>query len=72
MSVNPPRFMWRFWNDPHRLQRESLHLRLRDKHSVRVPGCMGDPNDRGQPRRFDKWHKLPVAAHRLYWRHHER
>jgi hypothetical protein len=62
----------RFWNEPHRLRRQSPHQRVMDKHSVHVPGCLGDPNDRGQPKRFERWYKLPRAAHRLYWRHHER
>jgi hypothetical protein len=62
------RFMWKFWNDPHRLRRESLHQRIRNSRAVCVPGSVGDPTDRGQPARFEKWHKLPDAAHRLFWR----
>jgi hypothetical protein len=63
-------FPFRFWNQPHRLRRESLHQRIRNKHSVPVPGWVGDHTDRSQPQRFEKWHKLPRAAHRLFWRTH--
>lgn len=61
-------FMFRFWSEPHRLRRESLHQRIRNKHSVQTPGCLGDPTDRGQPGRFDKWYRLPESASRLFWR----
>ena len=64
-------FMFKFWNTPHRLQRESLHDKIRSKHCAQVPGHIGDPNDRGQPGRFDKWYKLPRKAHLLYWRFHK-
>ena len=61
-------FNFKFWNDPHRLHRESAHQRIRRKHSASVPGHIGDRTDRGQPGRFDKWNKLPASAHRLFWR----
>ena len=51
---------------------ESLQQRIRFSHTVNVPGCLGDPNDRGQPQRFEKWYKLPKAAHRIYWKHHKK
>ena len=62
---------YRFWNDPHRLHRESIHQRIRSKHYVKVPGYRGDPTDRGQPKRFYKWYRIPRAAHRLFWRTHK-
>lgn len=60
----------KFWNNPRRLYRASPYQRQRERHLCQVPGCRGDPNDRGQPKRFDKWYKLPRKAHQLYWRHH--
>jgi hypothetical protein len=62
----------KFWNNPHRLRRESLQQRIHRKWFVQVPGCVGDPTDRGQPERFEKWYKLPRAAHRLFWRTHKK
>lgn len=61
---------FRFWNDRTRLYRASFHQKLRNKHCVQVPGCLGDHTDRGQPERFAKWYKLPDTAHRLFWRTH--
>ena len=64
-------FNFKFWNDPIRLYRESLHDAIRKKHYVQVPGYIGDLSDRGQPGRFKKWYKLPRAAHQLFWRTHK-
>lgn len=59
---------FRFHNDRHRLTRMSYHDKIREKRWVLVPGCQGDPYDRGQPGRFDKWYRLPRTAHRLFWK----
>lgn len=64
--------MNRFWHEEHRLWRESAHQKIRNKRFVQVPGCKGDPFDRGQPKRFQKWYRLPRAAHRLFWRTHKK
>jgi hypothetical protein len=63
-------FAFRFFNDPQRLLRESLHDKIRNSHSVPNVGFMGDPTNQGKftKRRFNKWYKLPKSAHRLYWR----
>lgn len=61
---------WSFWNAPHRLNRQSLQQRIHAKHFTRVPGCMGDPTDRGQPKRFERWEKTSRKAHNLFWRTH--
>jgi hypothetical protein len=63
-----PRFMFKFWNEPHRLRRASPHQRMTALNGVSVPGHIGDKTDRGQPKRFQKWKKLPDKAHRLFWR----
>jgi hypothetical protein len=52
--------------------RESFHQKIMSKRSCQVPGCYGDYTDRSQPGRFEKWYKLPRAAHRLFWRTHPR
>jgi hypothetical protein len=66
-------FMFRFWNEWSRLYREAPRLKLKNKSRTygAVPGHHFDPNDRGQPKRFEKWHRLPRKAWELYWRHHE-
>lgn len=65
-------FSFVFWNRKDRLERESPHQKIRNSHSAPCPGNIYDPNDRGQPGRFDKWYKLPDKAHKLYWRFHKR
>jgi hypothetical protein len=64
-------FMFRFWNDPQRTGRSSLHNQIRWRHSAQVPGYQGDSTDRGQPCRFSRWYRLPKRAHQLYWRTHQ-
>lgn len=64
-------FSFRFWNEPHRLHRMSQQVRIRTAHGYPTPGHKYDTTGRGQPGRFDKWLKLPKAAHRLFWRTHQ-
>jgi hypothetical protein len=70
--MSAPFFMFKFWNAPHRLERESFQQRISYERGTRVPGYIGDYTSRGQPKRFNKWKKLPVKAHRLFWRTHPR
>lgn len=62
------RYNFAYHNHPSRANRMSPHDRIRWSHSVPNVGSRGDPTDRGQPNRFDKWYKLPRTAHQLYWR----
>lgn len=70
MTVVMPIMYQRYWNTKHRLERQPLWQKIHDKHYCAVPGNKCDPTDRGQPKRFEKWYKLPRAAHRLFWRTH--
>lgn len=65
------KFYYKFWNSSARINRMSLQQKIRYKHSVQVPGHREDITDRNQPGRFNKWHKLPIKAHKLYWRFHK-
>lgn len=57
----------RYWNEKYRRNPlGSAHEKIRWSHTVQVPGNIGDKK-RGF-KRFDRWYKLPRAAHRLYWR----
>jgi hypothetical protein len=70
MRIVPP--YTGYWDRKYRRNFEgSIFDRMRSKHSVSVPGNVCDKTDRGQPNRFNKWYKLPRAAHRLYWRFHK-
>lgn len=45
--------------------------RLPGPKSCQVPGNVFDTDPRKRfKHKFDKWHKLPVAAQKLYWRTH--
>lgn len=57
----------RFWQE--RACREApRHKLLAHRVPGRVPGNLYDRG--GNKHRFNRWYKLPQAAHKLYWRTH--
>lgn len=56
---NGRRYQMNFGNSPH------WKMRLA-RPTGPCPGWIGDTDKR--PFRFERWHKLPEAARKLYWR----
>lgn len=65
-------FYFRYMNRQEKLRDHPFRWTRKD-HAC-VPGNVSDqrPHHFNNSRRFDKWHKLPVAAWKLYWRFHDK